>query len=575
MKNLRKHILSFILVAMFIVNVVNTNSAIKADYELNDEIGSITMSILSPSFQMGFNPEIDDPSLLTYPLEYELYFKYDTGEYKYIDSMSLENEASMNKISKFKMVNNTDEAIKSAHITMKNKQSGIKRYIWSQDSNMYFTGLFTEGGTFANGTDFHNLRTYYNQLVTYDSGYQEPIKPGFTFDGWEMDYPGSGIMWDVDNESITYHENLYAVWSAEPVIVDYAVSYDANGAVSGDVPSGTRVEENTAYTVLDTLPNLVNPGFTFDGWNTAQDGSGKAVQPDDSFTVTGDTIFYAQWKKEIVPAVEYTVSYDANGAVSGDVPSGTRVEENTVYTILDTLPNLVNSGFTFDGWNTAQDGSGKVVQPNDSFTVTGDTVFYAQWKKDIVPAVKYSVSYDANGATQGSVPSGSTVEENTVYEILGNLNNLAFDNHEFVGWNDKADGSGKHYDAKDTLTITSDKVLYAQWELEQKPIPTEPEVTEPEVTKPEVTKPEVTKPEVTKPEVTKPEVTKPGVTKPNIPGFEENATPQKSQVSGIESNVQPQLPNTGVSTSKFLPSLGLGIALAGAVLMVLRKKNEN
>ncbi|WP_323616244.1 InlB B-repeat-containing protein [Erysipelothrix rhusiopathiae] len=480
MKNLRKYILSFVLVAMFMVNVVNTNGAVKADFESNEVIESYVPKHRSPSYQVGIKPQAVNASALTYPVVFELYYEYDTGEFRYIDSITRSNETELTEYVQFKMESNVDVGMVSSHVTMKDRQSGVSFFTSTYSSNMYFVEFNTQGGTFADGSDFSEISVYYNQLITYDLEYQEPVKPGFTFDGWEMDYPGSGNMWDVENRLITFHEYLFAVWSAEPVIVDYAVSYDANGAVSGDVPSGTRVEENAAYTVLDTLPNLVNPGFTFDGWNTAQDGSGK------------------------------------------------------------------------------------VVQPNDSFTVTGDTVFYAQWKKDIVPAVKYSVSYDANGATQGTVPSGSTVEENTVYEILGNINNLAFDNHEFVGWNDKADGSGKHYDAKDTLTITSDKVFYAQWELEQKPIPTEPEVTEPEVTEPEVTKPEVTKPEVTKPEVTQ----------PNIPGFEENTTPQKSQVSGIESNVQSQLPNTGVSTSKFLPSLGLGIALAGSVLMVLRKKNE-
>ncbi|CAH2761076.1 InlB B-repeat-containing protein [Erysipelothrix amsterdamensis] len=460
MKNLRKHILSFVLVTMLMLNVVNINGGVKADFVLSDQIEVFVPTVRSPSYQVGIQPQAVNPSSLTYPVVFELYYEYDTGEFRYIDSITRANETELTEFVQFKIESNVDVGMVSSHVTMKNKQSGVSLFTSSYSSNMYFVEFDTQGGTFTDGSDFRENSVYYNQLITYGSEYQEPVKPGYTFEGWEMDRPGSGNMWDVENRLITFHEYLFAVWSEDPVVVDYAVSYDANGAKSGDVPSGTRVEENTTYTILDALPNLVNPGFTFDGWNTAQDGSGKSVQP------------------------------------------------------------------------------------NDAFTVTEDTVFYAQWKKNIVPAVKYSVSYDANGATQGSVPSGSTVEEYTAYEILGNINNLAFDNHEFVGWNDKADGSGEHYDAKDTVTITSDKVLYAQWELEQNPIPTEPEVTKPEVTK------------------------------PNIPGFEEKTTAQKAQVSGIESNVQSQLPNTGLSTSKFLPSLGLGIALARSVLMVLRKKNE-
>ncbi|WP_200549142.1 InlB B-repeat-containing protein, partial [Erysipelothrix sp. strain 2 (EsS2-6-Brazil)] len=398
MKNLRKHILSFVLVTMLMVNVVNISSGVKADYSPADLLGNHSSNILSPSYQVGFIPEVTNPSALSYPIEYELYFEYNTGVLELIDTVICEDEADVMEKVYFKLVDNVNLGVVKSHILMVNKQAGVIAKSTFDTANSFVATFSAEGGTFQDGTDTYTITTYLDQLLTYDQGYQEPVRPGFTFEGWELDNAGSGYIWGLDNQLVDWHENLFAVWSEDPVIVDYSVSYDGNGALSGDVPNGTRIEENTVYTVLDTLPNLANPGYTFDGWNTAQDGTGQAVQPNALFTVTEDTVFYAQWKKAIVPVVDYSITYNANGALSGDVPNGTRVEENTVYTVLDTLPNLANPGYTFDGWNTAQDGTGQAVQPNALFTVTEDTVFYAQWKKAIVPVVDYSITYNANGA---------------------------------------------------------------------------------------------------------------------------------------------------------------------------------
>lgn len=77
----------------------------------------------------------------------------------------------------------------------------------------------------------------------------------------------------------------------------------------------------------------------------------------------------------------------------------------------------------------------------------------------------YTVTYDANGATSGSVPvdtpsygSGDTV---TVAANSGNLQKTC---HTFVGWNTKADGTGISYTAgSGTFNISDNTVLYAEW----------------------------------------------------------------------------------------------------------------
>ena len=45
--------------------------------------------------------------------------------------------------------------------------------------------------------------------------------------------------------------------------------------------------------------------------------------------------------------------------------------------------DLVKTGFSFDGWNTSDDGSGTGYVESETFTITADTTLYAQWTVDV------------------------------------------------------------------------------------------------------------------------------------------------------------------------------------------------
>ena len=78
---------------------------------------------------------------------------------------------------------------------------------------------------------------------------------------------------------------------------------------------------------------------------------------------------------------------------------------------------------------------------------------------------KYSVVYDANGATGGDVPTDSTeYARNAEVTVAANTGNLVRTDFVFSGWNTKADGSGDHYDAgTSTFQIAANTTLYAEW----------------------------------------------------------------------------------------------------------------
>ncbi|MHA6534097.1 InlB B-repeat-containing protein [Paenibacillus sp. BAC0078] len=77
----------------------------------------------------------------------------------------------------------------------------------------------------------------------------------------------------------------------------------------------------------------------------------------------------------------------------------------------------------------------------------------------------YTVSYDGNGASSGSVPVDSNLYDNQAsVPVAGNTGNLEKPGYAFAGWNTSADGSGTDYKEGDIFTISNSKVtLYAKW----------------------------------------------------------------------------------------------------------------
>ena len=76
----------------------------------------------------------------------------------------------------------------------------------------------------------------------------------------------------------------------------------------------------------------------------------------------------------------------------------------------------------------------------------------------------YSVTYDPNGATSGSVPTDSTAyTSGQTVTVLGNTGVLAKTHYTWSSWNTAPDGSGNGYNESETFSITSNTTLYAQW----------------------------------------------------------------------------------------------------------------
>jgi uncharacterized repeat protein (TIGR02543 family) len=97
------------------------------------------------------------------------------------------------------------------------------------------------------------------------------------------------------------------------------VSYNANGATGGNVPTESNVyDQGDSVTVLDNSGNLVKAGYTFAGWNTQADGNGTNYSPSDTFAMgNSNIVLYAMWKPLSLPPGTSTLTANADGSISG------------------------------------------------------------------------------------------------------------------------------------------------------------------------------------------------------------------------------------------------------------------
>ncbi len=281
-------------------------------------------------------------------------------------------------------------------------------------------------------------------------------RTGYTWAGWNTAADGSGTTYaDAASYSTSATATLYSQWTA---VVTYSVTYAANGATGGAVPTDAGAYATGAsVTVLGNTGTLVRTGYAWAGWNTAADGSGTSYAAAATTSMgSGNVTLYARWT-----VVMYAVSYNANGATGGAVPADAGAyAAGASVTILGNTGTLARTGYTFDGWNTAPAGSGTSYAGGSSLAMgSADLIMYAKWT-----AVTYVVTYTANGATGGNVPGdGSFTTGGSAYLVPGNTGVLTRPGFVFTGWNTAAGGSGSTYAPASSYSTSANVTLHAQW----------------------------------------------------------------------------------------------------------------
>lgn len=231
-----------------------------------------------------------------------------------------------------------------------------------------------------------------------------PVKQGYTFDGWSSD--GSNTpdkMYDPDALVTDKDEVYYAVWTPK----EYTVHYNTDG--------GTAVLDKTGVHYTDTgltpADNPTKPGYTFDSWEK------------DTVKIAADTAYHTLVADDTVMEVTLTAKWEVkhftaswvtkDGETLGSIDGGNQKEEGIAYNsnvTKDVTAVPASNDSEFIGWEYSYipDGSTTPVLgfTNDYKTtpVLGDITFTAKF------AAKPFVSI---GAANGKVTAvkGTTPEE--------------------------------------------------------------------------------------------------------------------------------------------------------------------
>ena len=332
------------------------------------------------------------------------------------------------------------------------EQSPIKAY-WTEGK--YSITFVTNGGTAISDITDVLYGADLSALLK-----DEPTRDGYSFAGWYYD---SGWKTPVDDSDTMPSKDLvlYAKWDVNSYKLTLNITFK-DGTVEESVVKGAFKElgftasvapATNGYTVEITVPyetnlsalNTIKFGengeYSLSGtWTHDADGNVLLTfMPASDYTVSGE------FTKS---AGDFTVTFyliDGTEYYKTTVSSGTVIKE-------EDLPNPIRTGYTFDGWFTAEGGKFEFTTP-----IKADTNLYAHWE-----AVEYKVTLRGEGVNLDPNP----IEVAFGTELLWGTENAPLPvpvrgGYTFEGWYLDADFSTT---AKGTFMPAYDITLYAKWE---------------------------------------------------------------------------------------------------------------
>jgi uncharacterized repeat protein (TIGR02543 family) len=274
---------------------------------------------------------------------------------------------------------------------------GLVGYNESSITNSFFAGSLSGAATYAGGLVGFNEGTINKSFATGNISGQHRTAGGLVGqnDGFLSDsyYNGS-----VNGKTFAGGLVGYTRYS---IINSYAT-----GAVTGDGSLGGLVGNNSG----------ANNSF-FDSETTGQTSSGTSGGTGLTTAAMMLQSSYEGWDFEHTWAIDsslnegypylrssqlHHVAYNGNGETDGDLPSAeTAYLRGTTVSVAGNTGNLVKTGYTFAGWNTLADGTGKSYSAADSFTITASKTLFARWINTTATLT----------STIGTVSTGGTLHE--------------------------------------------------------------------------------------------------------------------------------------------------------------------
>ena len=315
----------------------------------------------------------------------------------------------------------------------------------------------------------------------------------------------------IGNATVT---NGIDTWNIEVVANSYTVSFNINGG-NGTTPSNVTVGEGKIIT-LPSGDAFSRSNYELAGWSensnaikTYENVGQYPIYPcGEKFEVTKNTTLYAVWAQN---SGKFQAKLSVAVRTDGNTPGEPSINYDEVYkyyvenVTVDNILKYISPAKTVAGVaavktvltdafyqmitdkNAANKGSSTrpYYDPDTQYIEwyvvkyqNNDNTFHVDGTikdKNVV-----TLSYDKNGATSGILPDSSTAyaQNNRVITVSqpGNLydrrdpnswQELKKSGYDFSGWNTAADGTGTTYQPGETITLSENITLYAQWRAKE------------------------------------------------------------------------------------------------------------
>lgn len=270
-------------------------------------------------------------------------------------------------------------------------------------------------------------------------GLNNPIRPGYRFDGWEK-VSGNGILQKNSLSNLymfTYKEGttiVQAKWTPLPGYYNLTIQPNGGSYIGSVKDARVAQTQNTTY----AMQTPVRYGYDFIGW-TLQSGSGGSYVGNVYTFGASDAVIKANWKKHIG-----NLTIDTDGGLYNTTQSATSDTVTFTGSPMHIYHNLefgssikVNGpfkyGYTFDYWTETNGSDGFLDENKYWHSAVIDGYLKARWTEN-----DYTIRYDKNTpARASSVISGNmTDSSNLMWTGTYNLhnNNYALTGWTFKGW---------------------------------------------------------------------------------------------------------------------------------------------
>ena len=296
----------------------------------------------------------------------------------------------------------------------------INSYTITYNKGTYGTGSAIANGEKTDGEDFTLSSSTYSRT-------------GYTQEGWATS-DGGDKAYNLGGTYTTDEDlDLYPYWEA----ITTAITLNKNGG-GKDGLAYAQYDESTIVVEDATAPT----GYHLDGYYTNDATPVKIIKADgtlaaDNITgyVTGGNwsytsttlTLYAQWEVN-----SYTLAWNKNADDADDL-TGDYTTGSTNYNTALTAPNTpTRTGWTFDSWNTATDGSG---DDYTGYMPAATTTYYAQWtinqyKMKVGAPAEVTITASVNASAKGE---GSETDVDYGTTVTLNYSSLT-SGHYWGGW---------------------------------------------------------------------------------------------------------------------------------------------